>query len=1673
MSRGTEIAVVGLAGEFPRAESVDELWLQVQEGAECLTFFSDEELRAAGVDRERLASPDYVPARGILRGAEGFDAGLFGMASSEAVLMDPQQRRFLQVAWAALENTGYCTPAGLRVGVFAGAGTNTHLWRLGVPLDPDSAEAWQATLWNDNDFLATRVSYKLNLRGPAATVQTACSTSLVSVIMAAQNLLAGDCDLAIAGGAALKTPQVRGYVYTKGGILSPDGHCRPFDLRSAGTVPANGVAAVVLKRLDDAIADRDTIHAVLTGYGLNNDGSDKVSYNAPSAAGQAAAILEAQRTAEIDPSDIGYIEAHGTGTALGDAIEISALSRVFAKSSRRVRLGSVKSNVGHLDIASGITGLIKACLTVRDGLLTPTVHFEQSNPELRLDESPFAVCDRLEPWQTSERRMAGVSSFGIGGTNAHVIVEEPPRRATTPASGQPEIIMLSGRTAEAVTRQRNRLAAHLTAHADVAIEDVAFTLAEGRQPMGVRQAIVATDREDLLDRLADAGKPTEAEAAPAIVFMYPGGGTLRAGMAAALYRSSPVFAGHLDECVGCFNVQGRSAIRRLLLDDSPQEPRFATTLEAIFAFEYALTACLRRQGIEPSAMIGHSLGEYAAAVTAGVFTLAEAALAVEARSAVLEEAGGAMLSVALPAADVRAEIPARLSIAAINTAELTVVSGHAEDIAAYRQLLGDRGVEVRDVAIAAAAHSALLEPGLAAFRSRLNGLRPVPASIPLVSGLTGTWAPPELPADIDYWVHQLREPVEFASGIDAVLSMAPTPILVEVGPGRALSSLAARRAGSRSRIVTMCPADTPGDISFAQAMARLWELGTAVRQPEALAAARGRVPLPTYSFEERQFLPAVTPGAQAPGARTPDRWFHAASWQTSVRPVIDVAGTRRILVAGTNAAAVDELRTLLPQCEIRLSETVDAAWSPDEVVIDVVADPSGTHLDQEIDRAERLLRLARELDRVAAGPVRFLLIGTGLHDIDGTEAVCPDRRQLLGLCLSLSQELDWFEWTAVDLRHDRAAADWPTVVAAEISAHTPEREVAYRRGRRLVQSFTELTMPPMGDGSPFGAGKVYLITGGTGQVGNVIVEHLVERIGACVVVLTRSRRAAPSWSDSPMVHVVTGDVADECDVRKAIAQAEERFGRLDGVIHLAGVLNGRSVPRQAIRMERSDLVEQLRPKARGAAALAAALTDRRLDFVVLFSSNAAVLGGLGLGAYAAANAVLDGFSAAQLRLGPTRWLTLAWDGWGGKGTATGAEQSTSLDVFALTPTEAIGALERALCAHGLDRIVVSKGDLTVRRRVWVTERGRSAPTAVAEDEPLAEVLATDVDPTVNRLVRLWGEVLGSACGPHTNFFESGGHSLLALRLLRRIEESLGRSLPANAIAHAPTPKRLAPLLAEPGSVDIVELAAHAGPPLLLVHPQGGGVLCYTALAQGLGVRVLACDDHRLAVADPPRESVELLAARYLEALRREAPTGPYRVGGWSFGGVVAFEVARMLCAAGEKVQLVMIDSPAPNGQRLPQSGAEELAATIVWNWLRQAGVQPTASYGEFLALSREERERAAADAATAAGMPSLVHAMANAGGNDLLRRTVAVGAWHSIELDAYRPEPCDLDALVLRAALQDNGPLAGLESNSRDLGWRSLIPSVTVVDVEGDHASVLAQPRVREVTAAIRRWLRS
>jgi amino acid adenylation domain-containing protein len=930
------IAVVGMAGRFPGARDLAEFWQNLRAGKESIRFFSEGELLAAGVSRELLARPDYVRARGALDDFDRFDAAFFDIAPREAELLDPQHRLFLEAAWEALENAG-CDPgrSGGPVGLFAGVSANTYLLShlLADPAALAAADGSQAMLGSDKDFLATRVSYKLNLRGPSLTVQTACSTSLVAVHLACRALLGRECDLALAGGVSIAVPQAAGYLYQEGGIASPDGHCRAFDAQAGGTVSGSGVGVVVLRRLADALAAGDPIRAVLRGSAINNDGAGKVGYTAPGIDGQAEVIAAAQRLAGITPEDLTYIEAHGTGTPLGDPIEIAALAKVFrAATTRRgfCAIGSVKTNIGHLDAASGVAGLIKAVLALEHREIPPSLHFTTPNPQIDFAASPFFVNAALADWQSQGApRRAGVSSFGMGGTNAHVVLEEAPAAAPSGPSRPLQLLLLSARTANALEALTDRLAGHLVAHPDLCLADAAHTLQVGRRALPRRRILVAGDTAGAAAALA-AREPsrvftlTRDRGRRPVVFLFPGQGAQHPGMGRGLYAAEPVFRATLDACLEMLAplLPGVDLLR--LLHPRPEETAAAaarlqeTALAQplLFAVEVALARLWMAWGIEPAAMLGHSLGEYVAACLAGVFTL-EDGLALVAERARLMQAlpRGAMLAVPLPEEEVRDLLAAAgdLALAAVNAPALSVVSGPAAAVEALAEELAGRGLEPRRLHTSHAFHSAAMDAVVEPFGEALAGVRLAPPERPYLSNLTGSWIEPAQATDPAYWLRHLRQPVRFAAALQE-LAADPDRVLLEVGPGRGLATLVRRQEGEALAAVSSLgkPQELGAEEEAAllTALGRLWLAGVEVDwQGFAAHERRSRLPLPTYPFERQRcwLQPAAKAAARRTAAGAPAPAMGATPASPETVPPIEI---REIgAAAGTAGAAVAALES--------------------------------------------------------------------------------------------------------------------------------------------------------------------------------------------------------------------------------------------------------------------------------------------------------------------------------------------------------------------------------------------------------------------------------------------------------------------------------------------------------------------------------------------------------------------------------------------------------------------------------------------------------------------------------------------------------------------------------------------------------------------------------------------
>jgi acyl transferase domain-containing protein len=871
------IAIVGMSGRFPGAPNIDTFWQHLCDGVESVSFFSDQELLSSGVDHAVLSQPNYVKARAILEDAEWLDAAFFGYTPREAEFLDPQHRLLLQCAWEALENAGYDSekyPGS--IGVFAGVGMNHYLLRLASNRDLIvTIGDFQAMIGNDRDFLTTRISYKLNLTGPSITVQTACSTSLVAVCLACQSLLNYQCDMALAGGVSVHFPQESGYFYQEGGIFSPDGHCRAFDAKAQGTVPGSGAGIVVLKRLEDALAEGDQIRAIIKGFALNNDGSFKVGYTAPSVDKQAEVIVTAQVIAGVPVETITYVETHGTATPLGDPIEIAALTRAFRINTGKkgfCAIGSVKTNIGHLDAAAGVAGLIKPVLALKHKMIPPSLHFEQPNPEIDFANSPFYVNTTLSEWKTDGiPRRAGVSSFGMGGTNAHVVLEEAPVVEVSGESRPWHLCVLSAKTSSALETMTANLAEHLSRHPDLNLADVAYTYQIGRRAFNHRRFVVCKDVQDAIGVL----QATESErvftatceaAERPIAFMLSGQGAQYVNMGRELYKVELTFRQQIDRCAELLHPHLGLDLRNLLYPGEEQTEEATQQLQqtwitqpALFVIEYALARLWMEWGVRPQAMIGHSIGEYVAACLAGVFSLEDALALVARRGQMMQNLPpGAMLSIPLPEEKVRPLLGNTLSLASVNEPARCVISGPIDAIDASQSQLAEQGVNCRRLHTSHAFHSAMMDPILGPFIDQVKRVDLQPPQIPYVSNVTGTWITAAEATDPSYWARHLRQTVRFADGLKEMLRDT-RQVLLEIGPGWTLYTFARGHPSSTAEHVILSslrhPREQVSDVAFL--LTTLGELCLAgVRIDWSgfyIHERRCRLPLPTYPFERKRY----------------------------------------------------------------------------------------------------------------------------------------------------------------------------------------------------------------------------------------------------------------------------------------------------------------------------------------------------------------------------------------------------------------------------------------------------------------------------------------------------------------------------------------------------------------------------------------------------------------------------------------------------------------------------------------------------------------------------------------------------------------------------------------------------------------------------------------------------
>jgi non-ribosomal peptide synthase protein (TIGR01720 family) len=1512
---GLEIAIIGLAGRFPGAGNPDQFWQNLRDGVESISLYSDEDMLAAGTDKALLSAPNFVNAGGVLEDIELFDASFFGYSPREAEIIDPQQRILLECAWEALEHAGYDSESYPgSIGIYAGGGMSSYLLNIfSNPQFAATADSLQLANGNDKDHLTTRVAYKLNLTGPGVTVQSSCSTSLVAIHTACQGLLSGACDIALSGGVSLSLPQKGGYLYQEGGIMSADGHCRAFDAAATGTVGGSGMGIVVLKRLQDALEDGDCIHAVIKGSAVNNDGSLKIGYTAPSVEGQARVIRAAQMMAEVEPETITYIEAHGTATSLGDPIEIAALTKAFRARTQKksfCAVGSVKTNIGHTDAAAGVAGVIKTVLALSHKMIPPSLHFTEPNPQIDFADSPFYVNAKLSEWTVNGHpRRAGVSSFGMGGTNAHAVLEEAPPVEESGTSRTSQLLVLSAKTETALEAMTSNLAHALKRNPEINLADVAFTLQLGRRALNHRRILVCTSTDDAVNALEQRHpkrvltRADEAGERP-VVFMFPGQGAQYVTMGLELYREEQTFREQVDLCSELLKPHLGIDLRDLLypseqkIDEATQKlTQTSITQPALFVVEYALGKLWQEWGVRPQAMIGHSVGEYVAACFAGVFSLEDALMLIARRGRLMQSLpAGAMLAVQLPESEVLSLLrDTQLSLASVNSSSQCVVSGLPCAVEELSSHLNAREVSHRLLHTSHAFHSEMMEPILGPFKSLFEGVKLRPPTIPYLSNLTGNWVTDEEATSPEYWTSHLRHTVRFSDGLRELFKQ-PNRILLEVGPGETLSTLVKRhpeKPVGQNLLHSLSHRDKllPDLALMLNSLGQLW-LARAARIDWTGFHAhhrRRRVPLPAYPFErqrfwvERQPLAGITFAHQVSLDKKQDiaDWFYVPLWKQSVAPHLltnddggeeitdwllfnDDCGVgsslaRRLRSEGGNVvivtageqftkrgegeysinperhedyvALLDELHALgkSPRRIVSLWSIGREESNPLEAE-DVIEDLQNKGFYSLLFLAqalgERLLLSALDGD-ASLHNLRICVVSNNMQKVFDDEQIVPEKALILGACRVIHQEYPNVTCQSIDIASpsgsvalEGEATPLINQLLAEIKGTTRDIITAYRGQQRWVQTFDQIHLPAQpGRPARLREQGVYLITGGLGGIALEVSEYLARSVRAKLILLGRSSfPAREQWNQWLADHdeedavsrkirkiqsleghgaevlILHADVANLEQTGAALALAYEQFGTdVHGVFHLAGTPPTSLIQRKTKEMAASVLAA----KVSGTRVLQKLFKQKRLDFLILFSSLRSLTGGPGTFDYTAANAFLDAFASNYHSPEGTPVMAIDWDGWRELGMSLNVQVRAEFsgregDAGSMTTTEGMEAFDR-LMRYDLPQVAVSTCDL---QSVIEQEQSFDAAEALKELEKPHTNRHTYSRPHIETsyvaprsraeetLAAIWQELLGiEKIGVEDNFFELGGDSVISILIIAKARQAGLNLTPKQVFEH--------------------------------------------------------------------------------------------------------------------------------------------------------------------------------------------------------------------------------------------------------------------------------------------------
>ncbi|MCK5058788.1 MAG: SDR family oxidoreductase, partial [Candidatus Aminicenantes bacterium] len=1513
---GLEIAVVGMAGRFPGAKNIAQFWDNLKKGVESITFFSDPELEEAGIDPEIIKNPQYVKALGFLEDVEYFDAAFFDYIPAEARVMDPQIRIFHECAWTALEDSGY-NPGNYQgfIGLYVGAALGFN-WQLLSLLSgaEGTIDSYAASLVKDKDFIATRVSYKLNLKGPSFALATACSTSLVAVNLACQGLLSGECDMALAGGAKVIFPQKSGYIYREGMIPSPDGHCHAFDAAAKGTVSGSGVGVVVLKLLEQAIADRDHIYAVIKGTATNNDGFRKAGFTAPSIDGQAEVVRDALRMAAVEPESIGYVEAHGTGTTLGDPVEIAALKLAFdTKKKGYCALGSVKTNVGHLDSAAGIASFIKTVLILKHKLIPANLHFTAPNLQIDFENSPFYVNNKLSEWKNDKHPLkAGVSSFGIGGTNAHVILEEYKSEIRIGFSSTPQLILLSAKTPSALDKQVQNLADFFKKNPVINIADAAYTLQIGRKSFKYRKMFCCSTTAEAAFSLASADPEqvksfvVRKEDRP-VIFMFSGQGSQYVNMGLELYRKERIFREEMDRCFEIIKPLVGFDLKEILYPKppapgNPAEKTFVGEAKdrrgldinsteiaqpVIFIVEYALARLLMKWGIKPKAMIGHSIGEYAAASLSGVFSLEDALKLVIQRGKLMQQMPpGSMLGVAISEEELSPLLKNKsLALAAVNSSKQCVISGSHKAVEAFAKELEERGYKIRHLHTSHAFHSQMMAPMLTEFKAKVKEVKLNKPKIPYISNVSGNWIKTGEATDPGYWSKQIHSTVRFADGLQKLFKEEDT-LLVEIGPGKVLCTFVRQHNDKKTghqtiNLVRHPQEDAEDNYYLLNRLGQCWLYGVEIDWTGYHDEEKHyRIPLPTYPFDRRHYWIEGNPfkiGMEMMSSKTSLRkktdmadWFYIPSWER-ISPEISPNDSEE-----TPACWL----IFIEQCEscIRLIERLKQEkkeiftvrrgsgferLSSGEYIIDPAECEDYHSLFRELKIKKKVLNRivhfwsvtgssSREpdlgtIDQIQdtglfsllnivqaignqgiTADIRIAVVSDGLQDVTGEEVLCPLKATLLGAVKIIPLEYPNIACKSIDIPtigetnldssgialtrkglnvcpSSKNANKFIEILLQELNYGYNRKIVAVRGNYCWVPVMKPVRLEDVGDpGRCLKERGVYLITGGMGGMGFTLADHLAHSMKARLILLGRSpfppRQEWDNWLSNngeedgvsikiqkirkweeagAEVMIFSADISNLKQVQEILTRAKEKFGKINGVLHTAGLADYEGVIQRRTR-EKTETI--MAPKVKGTLVLDKVLKDLELDFLVLFSSIGNILYKVKFGqvGYNAANEFLDAYACYKTRKDRVFTTAVNWCDWLEVGMSVAAVERRvsheaqnpgveSLLYGAATPGEGVEIFNRIL-ASNLVRVSVSTQDLDVLLNQADSEKDEEpgsmgAPVEAAMSTSsrmirrpdLSSEYAAPGNEIEEKLAGIWQGFFGiDQVGIHDDFFELGG-----------------------------------------------------------------------------------------------------------------------------------------------------------------------------------------------------------------------------------------------------------------------------------------------------------------------------